>query len=124
MSIEATRLKGPGSMKFLLLVNEKAQRPHEANPTGLNRTIREHVSRLLEDGTLDCAYYLLPHGGACIINASSHEALLYQIRSWPASSQHDFQIHVLCDIFQAIDDNFLRAPPSVAETSGPKGGAT
>ncbi|WP_437662091.1 hypothetical protein [Sorangium sp. So ce1182] len=34
--------------------------------------------------------------------------LLSQLRSWPAYSQHDFEIYPLCSILQAIDDNFDR----------------
>jgi hypothetical protein len=96
-------------MKFLVLVKERAQRPEVAEPAAFNRVVREHVSRLLGNGTLDCAYYLLPRGGACIINASSHEALLHELRSWPGASQHEFELHPLCDILEAIDDNYARA---------------
>jgi hypothetical protein len=97
-------------MKFLLLVRERNARPHEYEPGKLNRAIRDQLSRMLEDGTLDCVYYMLPRGGACIINASSHEHLLRTLRAWPGASQHEFEIHILCDIFEAIDDNHANPP--------------
>jgi hypothetical protein len=104
-------------MKFLLLLKENPHRPHEADPGALNRAIRDHVAKLFANKTLDCAYYLLPKGGMCIINASSHEALLRELRSWPGSSQHDFEIHLLSDILQAIDENYPGAgkPATAAE---------
>lgn len=102
-------------MKFLLVIKERANRPHEPEPGKFNRVIRDHVSRLLEDGTLDCAYYVLPRGGMGIVNAESHEALLRVIKAWPGEYQHDFEVHALCDLFQAIDDNYA------ARGGGPAG---
>ncbi|HTN92019.1 MAG TPA: hypothetical protein VL242_50465 [Sorangium sp.] len=110
-------------MKFLVFLNEKASRP-ETDWAALNRSIREHVSRMLEDGTLDCAHYVLPNRGVCIMNASSHEVLLSQLRSWPAYSHHSFEIYPLCNIFQAIDDNFGRVPPPAGTAAGQQGGST
>jgi hypothetical protein len=99
-------------MKFLLLVKERANRPHEADPAGFNRVIRDHITRLFENGTLERAYYMLPRGGACIINASSHEALLGELRSWPGAYQHDFELYPLCDLLTAIDENYARNKPA------------
>jgi hypothetical protein len=97
-------------MKFLLLVKEKLERPHQAEPGKLNRVVRDHLRRLLDDRTLDCVYYMLPHGGAAIVNAGSHEELLRVLRAWPGASQHAFEIHLLSDIFEAVDDNFTSPP--------------
>lgn len=93
-------------MKFLLLIKERGVRPDVADPSAFNRVVREHVTRLMSNGTLDCAYYMLPKGGAAIINASSHEALLHEMRTWPGASQHEFEIHPLADLLVAIDDNY------------------
>ncbi|XYH93107.1 hypothetical protein ACMHYB_35285 [Sorangium sp. So ce1128] len=56
------------------------------------------------------------------MNASSHEALLSQLRSWPAYSHHDFEIYPLCNIFQVIDDNFGRVRRPRAMRKGSRAG--
>lgn len=92
-------------MKYLLIVTDRPNGPFPPDPLALNRAVQEFVSARLADGTMDCAYYLLPRGGMSIINADSHEALLALLRAWPGFGYQEFEVHMLGDIRQAIANN-------------------
>jgi len=95
-------------MKFLVLVKDRPGAPPPADPIELNRRVRTWVTQQLQKRTFDCAYYVIPHSGLCIVNASSHEDLLGQLRAWPAFSTTEFEVHPLADVAFGIDNNHQR----------------
>lgn len=95
-------------MKFLLMIRERQLAAPVADPVGLNRACRSWFGAQLESGVIDCAYYIAPRAGMCIMNASSHEALLEQMRSFPAFGSSDIDIHILVDAVAGIDGNQRR----------------
>ena len=92
----------------MLIVKDRPNGPFPPDPLALNRAVRDFVAARLADGTMDCAYYLLPRGGMSIINADSHEALLGLLRTWPGFGYQEFEIQLLSDIRLAIDNNWER----------------
>ncbi|NTX06851.1 MULTISPECIES: hypothetical protein [Myxococcus] len=95
-------------MKYLIYVKDRTSGPVPPDPIALNRSVREWVGARLQDGTMDCAYYVLPKMGLCIINADSHETLLTLLRAWPSFAFQEFEIHMLADVRHGIDNNFER----------------
>lgn len=102
-------------MKFLILVKNRTQGPHPADPIALNRSVSEWVKQRIMDGSIDCAYYVIPEMGMCILNADSHEALLGSLRAWPAFSFVEFQVYPLADITFGIDNNHERLQAVLAQ---------
>ena len=95
-------------MKFLLIIRERPMGPPPEDPMKLNREVRAWVSQNIEEGVLECAYYMLPKAGMCIVNAPSHESLLSLMRRWPAYLYSTFEVHVLANLSHGIDDNYDR----------------
>lgn len=95
-------------MKYLIYVKDRATGPAPQDPIALNRAVRDWVGARLQDGTMDCAYYVLPKMGLCIVNADSHESLLTLLRAWPSFAFQEFEIHMLADVRHGIDNNFDR----------------
>ncbi|GMT96584.1 hypothetical protein KH5H1_07030 [Corallococcus caeni] len=95
-------------MKYLVYVKDRPSGVQPPDPVALNRSVRAWVEARLMDRTMDCAYYVLPKMGLCIINADSHEALLSLLRAWPSFAYQEFEIHMLADVRHGIDDNFER----------------
>lgn len=95
-------------MKFLLMIRERQLVAPVADPVALNRACRSWFGVQLESGVIDCAYYIAPRAGMCIMNASSHEALLEQMRSFPAFGASEIEIHILVDAVAGIDGNQRR----------------
>jgi hypothetical protein len=99
-------------MKFLILVKDRRGVQGPADPMELNRRVRDWVAQRLKDGTFECAYYVLPDRGLCIVNAASNEELLAQIRAWPAFPFSEFEVHPLADVAFGIDNNYERLEKS------------
>ncbi|NVI97855.1 hypothetical protein HV824_06935 [Myxococcus sp. AM009] len=95
-------------MKYLVYVKDRTSGPQPQDPIALNRAVRDWVGARLQDGTFDCAYYVLPKMGLCILNADSHESLLSLLRAWPSFAFQEFEIHMLADVRHGIDNNFER----------------
>ncbi|MCY1078993.1 hypothetical protein [Archangium lansingense] len=95
-------------MKFLIFAKDRQSGPQPPDPVALNRAVRDWVGARLADGTMDCAYYVLPKMGMCILNADSHEALLTRLREWPSFPYQEFEVHMLADVRHGIDNNFER----------------
>lgn len=95
-------------MKYLIYVKDKTTGTPPQDPIALNRAVAVWVEARLKDGTMDCAYYVLPKMGLCIVNADSHESLLTLLREWPSFAFQEFEIHMLADVRHGIDNNFAR----------------
>jgi hypothetical protein len=94
-------------MKFMLMIRE---RPHSIveDPIALNRACKQWFVEHLEKRVIDCAYYIAPRAGMCIMNASSHEQLLADMRSFPAFGFSEIELFVLVDAAAGIDGNHVR----------------
>lgn len=96
-------------MKFMLMIRERLMGgPAVDDPIALNRACKEWFVAHLERRVIDCAYYIAPRAGMCIMNADSHEQLLAQMRSFPAFANSDIELHVLVDATEGIDGNHRR----------------
>lgn len=97
-------------MKFLIVIASTTdpRMPHPPDPGKLYESVRAWVQARLEDGTLDCAYYMVHEKGMCIMNAGSHEDLMRQVRDWPAALYSDFTIYPLADFRSAMQDRIAR----------------
>lgn len=108
-------------MKFLIIARDRPNGPYPPDPIALNRAVRDWVGARLADGTFDCAYYMLPRAGLCIVNADSHESLLALLRAWPSFGYQEFELHALANASSGIDNNLERMQQDIArlETKGP-----
>jgi hypothetical protein len=95
-------------MKFMLMIRERLCGGPVEDPITLNRACRQWFVEQKETCTIDCAYYIAPRAGMCIMNAESHEQLLMQMRSFPAFGSSDIELFVLVDAVEGIDGNHRR----------------
>lgn len=102
-------------MKYLIYVKDRTSGPVPPDPIALNRAVRDWVEARMKDGTIDCAYYVLPKMGLCIVNADSHESLLSLLRAWPSFAYQEFEIHMLADVRHGIDNNHERLQRQAAQ---------
>lgn len=97
-------------MKFLALSKRRPGPPPDPKVViALSRASQEWIKAKLADGTLDCAYNVVPNAngyfGAAIANAHSNEEVYQQLTAYPFFLLTDFEVYPLSDAWRAIDDN-------------------
>ena len=97
-------------MKFLTCLKFKPGLP-PSNPKmliAINEACKVWIKAKLEDGTLDCAYNVLPstpnYYGTGILNASSLEEVWRVLSTYPGLPITDYEVYPLSNVYQAIDD--------------------
>jgi hypothetical protein len=95
-------------MKFMLMIRERTLVVPVEDPVALNRACKQWFVEHMEKRTIDCAYYIAPRAGMCIMNADNHEQLLTQMRSFPAFGSSEIELFVLVDATEGIDGNHRR----------------
>lgn len=103
-------------MKFMLMIRERPLAVPVENPLELNRACRQWFGEQMERRAIDCAYYIAPRAGMCIMNADSHEELLARMRSFPAFGSSEIELFVLVDAVEGIDGNHRRIQAELGRT--------
>ncbi|MHA1304107.1 MAG: hypothetical protein ACTSQE_13545 [Candidatus Heimdallarchaeaceae archaeon] len=92
-------------MKFLIQLVPKIQTSIPENYKELLLKSNDWVNSKLDDGTFDCAYYMIPAGGVCIANVDNHDKLWELINEYPVGFNFDWKITPLAD----YNTNFEKA---------------
>ncbi|MBI5301949.1 MAG: hypothetical protein HY868_07415 [Chloroflexi bacterium] len=95
-------------MKFLALLKWKPMPLGDPKMViAINEAAKAWIKSNLSNGTLDCAYNVVPNAagyyGTGTINANSLEEVQNALASYPAFAVTDFEVFPLSDVYQAID---------------------
>ena len=95
-------------MKFMLLLKDGTSAPQHDEHVQLNRKVSGWLGELLANKKVECAYYMIPGKGMCIVDVDSHEDLVNFMRSWPFYKYTTWEIHPLADARFAVENYYSR----------------
>lgn len=93
-------------MKFMLMLKNGATAPEYDEHVRLNRQVSSGLSDLLGSKKVECAYFVFPDRGMCILDVESHEELLGIIRNWPFYRYTTFEVYPLADARYAVESSY------------------